>query len=115
MHCSKSRSFVYGPFRSNNWSRFIGTEAGGLQSYDPATLAHHPSADTYGGTRVLGSRAKGMASRSSYCASIRIAPKEKLMDLEIKRDPNGGVVTGIYFTTHPPVYTAFNESASDRW
>ena len=36
-------------------------------------------------------------------------------DLEIKRYPNGGMVTGIYFPTRPPVYTAFNESAGDGW
>lgn len=35
--------------------------------------------------------------------------------LEIERDPNRGVVTGIYLTTHPPVYTAFDEPVSDGW
>ena len=36
-------------------------------------------------------------------------------DLEIKSDPNGGVVTGVYFTAHPSVNTTFNELAGDGW
>ena len=59
----------------------------------------------------------------SHCAAVchpvstdkRARMVAQRRGLEIKCDPNGGVVTGIYFTTHPSVYTAFNESASDGW
>ena len=54
--------------------------------------------------------------RVAHSYSVRLHSKPMpSSDLEIERDPHGGVVTGIYFTTHPPVYTAFNESAGNGW